>query len=530
MNNWRIRVIFVVMGTALAGWLVGAAPVSSASGLQQENPGTGAAKGVADDQTDHRMESSVVRVFTTLRPPDLTKPWSKQSGREVTGSGVVIDGRRILTNAHVVLYAGQVQIQGNQSGDKITATVEAVAPGIDLALLKLSDESFFETHAPLPRAEALPQVKDPVMVYGFPTGGSSISITKGIVSRIDFAAYNYPAAGLRVQIDAAINPGNSGGPAVVGDKMAGIAFSVLPNSQNIGYIIPCEEIELFLKDVADGRYDGKPAIFDEFQTLENPALRAFLKLDKAVEGIVVHAPFESDPSYPLKQWDVITKIGDVPIDDQGNIMLGNNLKLPFACLIQKIAKNGTVPMTIVRAGRQMSIQLPVSASRPKLIAFLQGNYPPYFICGPLVFSAAVEELISGLSSGNSGTMAMNALSQTGSPLISRRSDRPAFEGEELVIIPSPLFSHPLAKNYSNPMFRVVQSINGIAVKNLRHLVEIIRDSKDEFIIIDFTGRGAETLVFPRKEMIAATEEILNDNGIRSQGSSDMMSAWNERPH
>src|SRR5271157_3908791 len=184
---------------------------------QQERSTAGAAKTeqvASQPPGSDAIANSVVRVFATVRAPDLTKPWSKQSGREVTGSGVVIEGKRILTNAHVVLYAGQVQIQGNQAGDKISATVEAIAPGIDLAVLKLSDESFFDTHPPLPRAEVLPQVKDSVMVYGFPTGGTTLSITKGIVSRIDFSPYNYPTTGLRVQIDAAINPGNSGGPAI----------------------------------------------------------------------------------------------------------------------------------------------------------------------------------------------------------------------------------------------------------------------------------------------------------------------------
>src|SRR5437667_209861 len=99
-------------------------------------------------------------------------------------------------------------------------------------------------------------VEEAVMVYGYPKGGSSLSITKGIVSRIEFAEYNFPVAGLRIQIDAAINPGNSGGPAVVGDKMIGLAFSHLSDSKNIGYIIPSEEIDLFLQDIADGHYDG----------------------------------------------------------------------------------------------------------------------------------------------------------------------------------------------------------------------------------------------------------------------------------
>src|SRR5438477_12889374 len=105
--------------------------------------------------------------------------------------------------------------------------------------------------------KTLPDAKDPVVVYGYPTGGTSLSVTKGIISRIEFTGYNLSVPGLRIQIDAAINPGNSGGPAVVGEEMAGIAFSRLGGgTQNIGYIIPSEEIELFLKDIADGKYDG----------------------------------------------------------------------------------------------------------------------------------------------------------------------------------------------------------------------------------------------------------------------------------
>src|SRR5260370_36576665 len=114
-----------------------------------------------------------------------------------------------------------------------------------------------------------------------------------------------------------INPGNSGGPAVAGDKMIRLAFSKLGgDAQSIGYIIPNEEVELFLKDIADGRYDGKPAMYDELQTLENPALREHLKLAKAVEGMIVHRAYKSDASYPLKEWDVLTRIGGTPIATQ----------------------------------------------------------------------------------------------------------------------------------------------------------------------------------------------------------------------
>ncbi|MDB6127144.1 MAG: peptidase, partial [Verrucomicrobia bacterium] len=430
------------------------------------------------------------------------------------------------TNAHVVLYASQVQIQANQAGDKIFATVVAVAPGIDLAILKLDDESFFETHAPLARANTLPEIKDSVLAYGYPAGGNSLSITKGIVSRIEFMPYNYPVAGLRIQIDAAINPGNSGGPALVGDKMIGVAFSHLGNADNIGYIIPCEEVELFLAGVAAGHYDAKPAMFDELQTLENDALRTFLRLDKSVQGIVVHEPYSSDPAYPLKRWDVITKIGDIPIDDQGMIKLGNYLRVRFQYQIQKIAANGHIPLTVVRAGKELKIELPVDADRPLLIRDLRGSYPSYFVFGPFVFSAASMQYTAGFGN-NAG--AMNVLSFIHSPLITRRSDMPAFEGEELVIVSSPFFPHKLAKGYGNPMSQVLKSVNGIPIRNLRHLVEVLRDSKDEFLTFEFDRREGETPVLRRSEALAATEEILNDNGVRAQGSAEMLAIWNEKP-
>ena len=116
----------------------------------------------------------------------------------------------------------------------------------------------------------------------------------------------------------------------------------------------------------------------------------------------------------------------------------------------------------------------------------------------------------------------------GSPLVTRRGDHPQFEGEELVVVASPMFPHKIAKGYDNPFYKVVKEINGIQVKNLRHMVELLRDSKDKYTTISFDDRASETIVFNHKEALNATEEILSDNGIRQQASDDLAEIWKKK--
>jgi S1-C subfamily serine protease len=466
------------------------------------------------------MEDSVVKVFSTRRDPDMSRPWSKQSPHDVTGSGVIMQGHYILTNAHVVQYATQIEIQANQSGDKLPATVQYIAPSIDLALLKLDDQSFFDKRPGLTCERKIPDVKDSVLTYGYPTGGSNLSITKGIISRIEFSNYTALTGGLRIQIDAAINPGNSGGAAAVGTNLIGITFSTLVGNgvQNIGYIIPCEEVDIFLKQAEKGQEYRKPAMYDELQTLENPALRDDLKVDKSVEGIVVHAPY--GPGNPLKEWDIITRIGDKPVDNQGMVTLDSGLRIRLQYLVQNIVKNGKVPLTILRSGKTLNVELPVTDPHTLLVPDLAGGYPNYFVYGPIVFTTATQQFAAAHSAQ------LGAAIYQGSPLIARIFDTPSFPNEQLVVAAAPFFPHRLARNYSNPAGQVVKSVNGVEVKNLPHLVQLLRDEKSEFIVIAFAQRGAETIVFPRKDIAAATDELLNDNGIRAQGTPDLMAVWN----
>ncbi|MGH7926692.1 MAG: PDZ domain-containing protein, partial [Candidatus Binatia bacterium] len=372
-------------------------------------------------------------------------------------------------------------------------------------------------------AEELPRVKDTVNVYGYPTGGTELSVTQGIVSRIEFTDYYYQTSGLRIQVDAALNFGNSGGPAVHDGKLVGLVFSLIQNAQNIGYLIPIDEIKLFLADIADGTYHGKPQMHDLVQTIENDALRRKLGLPKNMNGMMVTEPYRDEPNYPLKEWDVITHIGNTPVDSDAKVTVRYDLRLSAYYLVQKYAKNGLLPLTVYRNGKVLSLNLPVQPQRDLVIPHMMVSNPRYFILGPLVFSQTTQDFLDRI-----GGQRTASLGRRSSPLITRRFDKPAFPGEEIVVVSSPMFPHRITNGYDDPNYAVVAEINDIPVKNLRHLVETVRDLRAPQITFKFARSGGfshESMVFNRDELMAATTQVLEENGIRYPLSPDLRAVW-----
>lgn len=467
------------------------------------------------------LRQSVVKIHTTARPPSLFQPWRKEGPRDSSGTGVVIDGKRILTNAHVVAYATQVYVQPYQSADRIEAKVVAYAPGVDLALLELPDDEggFFEEHPPLAFADKLPPIRGDVSAYGYPVGGDDLSVTKGIISRIEVASYKHGFIGLRIQVDAALNPGNSGGPAILDDQIVGIVFSGMSQADNIGYLIPVKEVRDFLEDAEDGQYDGRPEIaIGTLQTLENDALRDKLGLDSDTTGMMITRMPEHADS-PLKPWDVVTHIGEHDIDNNGNCKIRDDLRGDFRYFVHQVVDDkGNVPLTVIREGETIKLDAPARLDPTPLMPSIakHNHYPRYYIVGPIVFTQATQEFAGSLP-----PRYIQLFNYFGSPLVTRVGEEPAFDGEEIVVIAAPMFDHRITKGYDGHHLSVVAKVNGTTIKNLRHLAQVIRDLDDAYVTIEFAERISETLVFERKALMQSTETILTDNGIRYQASEDL---------
>jgi hypothetical protein len=174
-----------------------------------------------------------------------------------------------------------------------------------------------------------------------------------------------------------------------------------------------------------------------------------------------------------------------------------------------------VDLTILRNGEKKEVSVPVAPRRDTVLPTLQGDYPEYFIYGPLVFEVASQEYVRAL--GGNGLGALLVLQ---SPLLTRLYDRPEEPGEQVVVVATRMFPHPSIKGYDNRPLGVIKKLNDKPVKNLRSLAEMLRDTQDEFLRFEMADRS-ESLVFKRSDMEAATEEILSNEGIRYQSSDSL---------
>ena len=235
------------------------------------------------------ISNSIVKIDVVRSNFDYLNPWQMRGQSSGTGSGCIIDGNRILTSAHVVNNSTFIQVRRAGVAKRYTARVYSISHISDLAILIVDDLSFFENSEALQIGE-LPHIRDRVAVYGFPTGGDQMSITEGVVSRIEHRSYVHSSAYLLTcQIDAAINPGNSGGPVIFNNKIVGVAFQAATSAQNIGYMVPAPIINHFLTDINNnnGIYSGFPELGIFTQSMENTDIREKFQMNQNYSGVRV---------------------------------------------------------------------------------------------------------------------------------------------------------------------------------------------------------------------------------------------------
>jgi len=433
------------------------------------------------------LEKSVVLLKSVRQDFDYDAPWKQGKIIEGIGSGFVIEGKIILTNAHNVSNNKYLEVRKENVAKRYPAGVAFVGHDCDLAIITVEDESFFDGTVPLELGE-LPKVNTTVSTYGFPIGGRHISVTEGVVSRIEMDRYSHSGADahLVIQTDAAINPGNSGGPVMQNGKVVGVAFQGLRQAENVGYLIPTTVIKHFLADIEDGKYDGFGSLgISVYPGLHSESYREYLKIPSGEDGVVVIGTMlNSSAESVLQQGDVITRIDDYDIDNDDRVQI-YGLRLNSSEVIETKQTGETVELTFYRDGKEIQTTVTIALNRPVLEWAREYDRPPRYVCfAGLVFVPVTRNFLETWGSGWYVDMP-HYLRYLLEHSMELNTDR---QLKEYVVI-AEVLSDEVNSYYRGIKNEVVSSINGVTIRCLDDVYEAFKKPVGDFDLIETISDG-----------------------------------------
>ncbi len=456
---------------------------------------------------DVAVKKALVKVYTSHQLFDYLSPWQYGQSANSTATGFIIDGERIITNAHAVLNSKFLQVRKEGDSKKYKAVVKFTSEEYDLALVEIEDKSFFKGTVPL-KLGTLPEIQEKLTVYGYPLGGDKLSTTQGIVSRMEHNTYTLTNRKFLIgQTDAAINSGNSGGPVVSKGKVAGVAFAGLNSADNIGYFIPVNILNNFLEDIKDGKYDGSPLLGVEWSELESPSHRRMLGIEAKTGGILIKKVFKNSPfEGVLQKNDVLMKLDNYPVEYDGTIEFRKNEKTDFSYVNQQKKYGDNLSYEIIRDKKTKTGQVKLEKKDIKYTVVTEVTIetpPSYMVYGGLLFEPLTSNYMAG------------TIEKLGSVY-----DREELykDYKELVVLVRVL---PFDVNlgYTDAENEIIVKVNGEKYKDFKDFAQKVKNIKSGFIV--FENDNGDEIVLDVKEVEEQREELMQNYNISSDMSDDI---------
>ncbi len=436
------------------------------------------------EATENVLYQSVLRIEATTQQFDYRMPWNAGRPGGGSGTGFLVGENKILTNAHVVSNVRRLLVRKHGDPAVYRAKPLHIAHDCDLALLELEDGETLKSVTQLPFGD-VPALESEVRVIGYPVGGERLSVTRGVVSRIDFNTYSHSGVDqhLVVQIDAAINPGNSGGPVLQGDKVVGVAFQGLLQADNTGYMIPTPVVKRFLKDVEDGKYDNYVDLaFSEFQ-LVNEAQRAALGLKDDNRGILVTkvSPGGSVEG-KLQPGDIILSMDNHPVFSNGQVRIDGQMINMHEVVERKFAGD-KVMIEFLRDGKEAKTEITLSQFAPaRTFAAEYEVRPNYAVFGGLVFQPVSRNML--------GAYGFDSLEMR--YMLDRYIPDAMYKEWKDIVVLTQVLPDTVNAELASLSGMIVEEVNGKPVRSMQDLVDLLftpmeKDELPEFVVIKCRG-------------------------------------------
>ena len=446
----------------------------------------------------NEIRKSICRINNTAQEFNYRVPWLPGQMSGGSGTGWVVKANRLMTNAHGVSNAKLLTVEKENDPKKYVATVEFIAHDCDLAQLKVEDPDFWKDTKPLDLGP-VPEIESSVSVYGYPIGGERMSVTKGIVSRIDFRTYAHSVmdSHLCIQIDAAINPGNSGGPVMQQGKVVGVAFQGLggADAQNVGYMIPTPVIGHFLKDIADGHYDRYMDLSIATFPLMNAAHRRALGLPEDDRGLAVTTVGSASVcAGKLRSGDVLLRIDGLDIQSDGMVQLEGE-RMQMAEVAERKYKGDKVKFEVWRDRKLVTEEVTFERAWPYTHQATSYEPPKYVVFGGLLFQPMNRNLVATYQFANLRVFHHFA----------HFIEEELYKERDEVIVLTALLPDPINTYLDEFREGIIRKVNGTAIRNVKELAAAFTKQADEYVI-EFEGHG-RPLVLQRTDLEAARARI-----------------------
>ncbi|CAL9221087.1 unnamed protein product [Arabidopsis halleri] len=424
---------------------------------------------------DELVLDSVVEVFSDSTGYSKSKPWQTLDQKSSRGTGFAIAGKKILTNAHVVMAMNDhtfVDVKRHGSQIKYKAKVQKISHECDLAILEIDSDEFWKGMNPLELGD-IPPLEEVVSVVG----GDNICITKGLVLRVETRIYDYSDNDLlSIQIDATINDENTGGPVIMGNKVVGVVYE-------IGFVIPTPIIKHFITGVQESRqYSGFGSLDLSYQSLENVQIRNHFKMSHEMTGILINKINSSSGAYKiLRKDDIILAIDGVSIGNDEKVPFQNKRRIDFSYLVSMKKPGEKALVKVLRNGKEYEYNISLKPVKPNFTVQQFYNLPSYYIFGGFVFVPLTKTYL---------------------------------DSEHHQIL-----ADDINEGYQSLDGAQVEKVNGVEVKNLKHLCELIEECSTEDLRLDF--KNHKVLVLNYESAKKATLQILERHKIKSFISKDI---------
>ena len=451
---------------------------------------------------------NIVKIDVSMLFPDFREPWNAGQPSGGSGTGFMIGKNRFLTNAHVVSNATRIVIRTTNDPAPHPARIVHIAHDCDLAIVEAVNGADFDKLRTF-QLGGIPKLNTEVSVIGYPIGGERISVTRGVVSRIDFRPYSHTGVDshLAIQIDAAINPGNSGGPVLQDGKVVGVAFQGYNGrvAQNVGYMIPTPVINRFLKDIEDGHYDHYVDLALSHFPIENPAQLKALKLERNGVGVII-ADVEPAGSVgdALQSDDVLLSMDGNPVFNNGLVRVDGEL-MDMNEVVERKFAGDTVKIKFLRDGKPKEVTVTLKRFAPYLTLGEQYNQRPrYVMHAGLVFQPMDKNMMDAhqIRDATVNYWFDNFLSQK---LYKERPEPVILTN----VLPDDVNSY-LQRSYPG----IVDEINGVKINELADVKEALKKPGDnpDFIVITLVEKG-RPLVLKRTLAAEAQTRIMKNYNI-----------------